>query len=132
MNEITKPDEAVPVRDLGSRLRAARESKGLTLEELADQMCLLPSVVRDLEKEDYTKFDALIYVTGYLRLYSRLVQVDEREILSLFYKNPINRTDKVIVENKLSISSRLRISPLLFMVVLVTLALLIGLLYLGQ
>jgi cytoskeleton protein RodZ len=132
MNEITKPDEAVPVRDLGSRLRAARESKGLTLEELADQMCLLPSVVRDLEKEDYTKFDALIYVTGYLRLYSRLVQVDEREILSLFYKNPINRADKVIVENKLSISSRLRISPLLFMVVLVTLALLIGLLYLGQ
>ena len=132
MNGAKKNDEPLPAKDLGLRLRSAREAKGLTIEELADQMRLIPSVIKDLEECDYAKFDAIVYVTGYLRLYSKLVQIDERETLSLFYKDPINRVEKGLIKNKSSNHSSPRINPLLFAAVMGLAALLVGFLYLDR
>jgi len=81
------------VLSLGQRLINAREAKGLSLEELASQMNLIPVVVDNLEKELFNTFEAKVYITGYLRLYCKLVGLDPNEAIALYYRDPVNRTE---------------------------------------
>jgi len=81
------------VLSLGQRLINAREVKGLSLEELANQMNLIPEVVNNLEKELFDTFEAKVYITGYLRLYCKLVGLDANEAVALYYRDPANRTE---------------------------------------
>ena len=73
--------------------RSAREAKGLSLEELANQMNLIPEMVENLEKELFNSFEAKVYITGYLRLYCKLVGLDANEAIALYYRDPANRTE---------------------------------------
>lgn len=88
---------------LGQRLINAREEKGLSLEELANQMNLIPEVVDNLEKELFNTFEAKVYITGYLRLYCKLVGLDANEAIALYYRDPLNRAEAL---NKESITSQ--------------------------
>ncbi|MGA9422582.1 MAG: RodZ domain-containing protein [Rhodanobacteraceae bacterium] len=62
-------------RSLGARLRAARECKGLTLEEAAALLKLPIRLLARLEDDDYSKVDHGVYLRGYLTSYARLVDV---------------------------------------------------------
>ncbi len=57
----------------GPGLRAAREARNVSLEEVAKQLRIDVTLVRALEEDDYSKFAAPIYVTGYLRGYARML-----------------------------------------------------------
>lgn len=65
---------------LGDRLRAAREAKGLSIEEVAEKMRLKKIQVADLEKDKYTSFPAAVYAKGALRNYADLLGVDLKNI----------------------------------------------------
>ncbi|MFZ8952139.1 MAG: helix-turn-helix domain-containing protein [Gammaproteobacteria bacterium] len=88
-----KEENIEEVLSLGQRLINAREAKGLSLEELASQMNLIPVVVDNLEKELFNTFEAKVYITGYLRLYCKLVGLDPNEAIALYYRDPVNRTE---------------------------------------
>lgn len=119
-----KNQENKKILKLGQRLKAAREAKGLTVEQLAGQMNLPSLKVTALEEDDYDKFEASIYVTGILRLYCRLVQMDEGETIALFYKDPSNRTDKEVkITNSLS-DSGMKLSPLMVLGLLIAVVIL--------
>jgi len=119
-----KNQENKKILKLGQRLKAAREAKGLTVEQLAGQMNLSSLKLTALEEDDYDKFEASIYVTGILRLYCRLVQMDEGEAIALFYKDPSNRTDKEVkITNSLS-DSGMKQSPLMVLGLLIAVVIL--------
>jgi len=119
-----KNQENKKILKLGQRLKAAREAKGLTVEQLAGQMNLSSLKLTALEEDDYDKFEASIYVTGILRLYCRLVQMDEGETIALFYKDPSNRTDKEVkITNSLS-DSGMKLSPLMVLGLLIAVVIL--------
>ena len=64
----------------GSRLRAAREARGLDIETCGQALRLPVRVLRQLESGDYAGIDYQVYLAGYLTKYGRYVGVDEAAI----------------------------------------------------
>lgn len=74
------PDPGGP----GAALREARESAGLTIEQVADKLHLLQSVVSSLENDCYDRIRGETFVRGYLRNYARLLGIDDDEIVGRY------------------------------------------------
>lgn len=60
---------------LSQRLRAAREAKGLSREEMARRMRVSPSVIQDIENDQWQRLGAAVYVRGHLTSYARSLGV---------------------------------------------------------
>jgi cytoskeleton protein RodZ len=65
---------------LGSRLRAARELRGVDVEACAHALRLPTRVVRQLEGNDYSGIDYQVYLEGYLTKYARYLGLDEAQV----------------------------------------------------
>jgi cytoskeleton protein RodZ len=72
----------------GSLLRAARERRGLTLEECAVSLRARAGQIGAMERGDLSGFGGDIYARGFLRSYARLVGVDPEEVLGLHGNDP--------------------------------------------
>ena len=72
----------------GARLRAARESHGLTAVQAAERLHFDAKIVEALEAEDFAALGADVYVRGYLRHYSELVDESPEEVLALYGHTP--------------------------------------------
>lgn len=69
---------------IGTRLRAARESKGLTILQAAEKMHLDPRILDALEAEDFAALGAAVYARGHLRHYAELVGEQPLELQELY------------------------------------------------
>jgi len=54
----------------------------MSVEQVADKLHLLQSVVSSLEKDCYDRIRGETFVRGYLRNYARLLGVDAEDVLS--------------------------------------------------
>jgi cytoskeletal protein RodZ len=64
----------------GDRLRAAREAKGLSLEELASQTRIPLRHLQSLEQGDWSRLPAPTYTIGFAKSYASAVDLDRNEI----------------------------------------------------
>lgn len=62
---------------IGLRLRATREKVGLTQEQVGQQLRLPVAVVEAMEREDWQRLGAPVYVRSYLGSYLRLLGLPE-------------------------------------------------------
>jgi cytoskeleton protein RodZ len=69
---------------IGSRLRAAREKKGLTVLQAAEKMHVDPRMLESLESEDFAALGAAVYVKGHMRHYAELVGEQPGELQELY------------------------------------------------
>ena len=74
--ELVEPD----VPTVGERLRAAREEKGLSLEDVAAQTRIPQRHLESLENSDWDKLPAPTYTTGFAKSYATAVGLDRTEI----------------------------------------------------
>jgi cytoskeletal protein RodZ len=65
---------------VGERLRAAREEKGLSLEDIAAQTRIPQRHLESLETADWDKLPAPTYTTGFAKSYASAVGLDRSEI----------------------------------------------------
>jgi cytoskeletal protein RodZ len=65
---------------VGERLRAAREEKGLSLEDIAAQTRIPQRHLESLEVADWDKLPAPTYTTGFAKSYATAVGLDRTEI----------------------------------------------------
>lgn len=68
----------------GEILAQAREEKGLSRIRVSELLGLTQSVIRDIELCRFDKFPSGIYVRGYIRNYSKLVEADLEEVLAAY------------------------------------------------
>ncbi len=68
------------VTTVGQRLRAAREEKGLTLEDVAAQTRIPRRHLESLENSDWQRLPAPTYTTGFAKSYASSVGLDRAEI----------------------------------------------------
>lgn len=66
----------------GALLRAARESAGLSLDAVAQQLKLAPRQVKALEDDDFALLPGRTFVRGFVRNYARLVRLDADAVLA--------------------------------------------------
>ena len=62
---------------IGARLKAAREARGMSRQDLAQRLRLDEHVIEALETDDLERLPAPTFVRGYMRNYARLVGLDE-------------------------------------------------------
>jgi cytoskeleton protein RodZ len=68
----------------GLLLRAAREARGLAIEEVADRMRLNVALVLAMEEDRLGLLGAPVFARGHLRNYALLVGAPEREVMAAF------------------------------------------------
>ena len=69
---------------LGERFRAAREARGLTLSDVAEQIRIRSVYLAAIEDENWTAIGAPVYVRGFLRTYARFLGLDPEESVAAF------------------------------------------------
>ena len=60
--------ETPKVSGLGLELKRGREAKGYTVERIADELHLRPSIVTAMEEENYELLPADIFLKGYMTI----------------------------------------------------------------
>src|SRR5881275_2596926 len=65
---------------VGERLRAAREEKGLSLDDIAAQTRIPRRHLESIEKADWEALPAPTYTTGFAKSYASAVGLDRTEI----------------------------------------------------
>jgi len=83
----------------GEKLRQARESQKRSVEQMAERMKLEPSVIVALEDSDFGHLPAPIFVVGYLRNYSRLLNIPSDPLVEAYQLLVVDR-EPVLAESK--------------------------------
>ncbi|HEX8637653.1 MAG TPA: helix-turn-helix domain-containing protein [Pyrinomonadaceae bacterium] len=66
---------------LGEKLRQAREERGVTITEVAEQTRISPHYIELIEMDDYRTLPGGIFNKGFIKSYAKYVGVDESEAL---------------------------------------------------
>lgn len=83
-----------PADNGGRRLRIARQSRGMTQEHVAEELHLNPAIIEALEREDYKFLPEPVFVTGYIRKYANLLDLDPKPLVAAYGAPPVRaRTD---------------------------------------
>jgi cytoskeletal protein RodZ len=69
---------------LGEFLRGARESAGLSIDELADSTSIRPGLLRELEKNNFVHCGGDTYARGHLRNIAPKISVDAQTLVDLY------------------------------------------------
>ena len=67
---------------IGDRLRAAREVKGLTLEQVAAQTRIPQRHLQTIETGDFSQLPGRTYAVGFVRTYAKTVGLDQDEAVA--------------------------------------------------
>ncbi|HEY0413501.1 MAG TPA: helix-turn-helix domain-containing protein [Allosphingosinicella sp.] len=76
----TQQDLAGPSATVGERLRAAREEKGLSLEDVARQTRIPIRHLEHIERSEWDAMPAVTYSVGFARSYANVVGLDGTEV----------------------------------------------------
>lgn len=99
-NQQNTPHNTEAAKALGNELRQLREQQGIGIGEIAGRLKLSAEQIQDLENGDYSGFSGLVFATGFLRSYARLLKMDEQEISGRL-KNIVPQTaDHVYAVNR--------------------------------
>src|SRR5271163_5002810 len=67
---------------VAEQLRAAREAKNLTVQQVADATKIRTDHVRALEEGNFTVFSATVYIRGSVKIYAKFLKLDEAKLLA--------------------------------------------------
>lgn len=84
---------------LGEKLRQAREERGFTLSEVAEQTRISPLYLECIENDDYSKLPGGIFNKGFVKSYAKFVGINEQEALSdysaIMARNEMSEADEL-------------------------------------
>jgi cytoskeleton protein RodZ len=66
---------------LGEKLRQAREARGISVSEVAEQTRISPLYISSIEKDDYKPLPGGIFNKGFVKSYAKFIGIDEHEAL---------------------------------------------------
>jgi cytoskeletal protein RodZ len=78
---------------VAEQLRAAREAKKLTVQQVADATKIRTDHLRALEEGNFSVFSAPIYIRGSVKNYATLLKLDVPQIMAALDAE-LNRTEK--------------------------------------
>jgi cytoskeletal protein RodZ len=82
---------------LGDEIRGVRYRKGLSVEQVANDLKLKPAYIDAIENNDLKVFPSRAFISGYVRSYAKYLDLDADQILKRFYKE--NKIQTTIPQN---------------------------------
>ena len=68
---------------LGEEFRSAREARGLTLSDVAEQIHIRSVYLNAIENEEWAAIGAPVYVRGFIRTYARFLGLEAEDELAV-------------------------------------------------
>ncbi len=92
----------------GTMLREARESKGLSLSDMAAMTRIPKTMLSHLESDRFEEYEAEVFVRGHLRNYARELRLDPEAILHAYERvtGKLQNSPKVEERKRISLRSR--------------------------
>jgi cytoskeletal protein RodZ len=72
------------IEGLGKKFQAAREARGLSLDEAARLTKIRQSRLSEIEADDFSNFPSLAYAKGFLQIYGKFLDIDVSPYLDAF------------------------------------------------
>ena len=67
---------------LGEKLRQAREERGISIAEVAEQTRISPYYIESIERDDYKPLPGGIFNKGFVKSFAKYVNIDEQQALA--------------------------------------------------
>ncbi len=90
---------------LGEFLQGARESAGLSIDELAERTSIRSGLLREIEKNNFSHCGGDTYARGHLRNIAPIISVDPQTLIDLYNKEHSSEVRKIhdmLVENNVA------------------------------
>lgn len=83
------------MNEIGEKLREARESHGVSIEEAAEDLKIRPSQLKNLEEGNIKEFKDIFYVKFFIRDYAKYLGLDGEKILDDFNEFLFDYTSRI-------------------------------------
>ena len=80
---ITDAQTTEPPRGIGAQLRAAREERGLSLEQVASETRIPQRHLVAIEAGDFGQLPGRTYAVGFSRTYAKTVGLDQDDVAAI-------------------------------------------------
>ncbi len=83
------------MNEIGEKLREARESHGVSIEEAAEDLKIRPSQLKNLEEGNIKEFKDIFYVKFFIRDYAKYLGLNGEKILDDFNEFLFDYTSRI-------------------------------------
>ena len=83
------------MNEIGEKLREARESHGVSIEEAAEDLKIRPTQLKNLEDGNIKEFKDIFYVKFFVRDYAKYLGLDGEKILDDFNEFLFDYTSRI-------------------------------------
>lgn len=90
-----EPDMKPKEFSVGNALKTAREDRSYSLAYVAAQTLLHEKVVTALEADDYAQLPSAVFVSGYIRTYAKVLEIDPQPLLDAYKKTTLLQQEEV-------------------------------------
>ena len=87
------------MKEIGERLKEARESMGITIEEASNDLKLRPSQIEKIEEGNSDAFKDVFYLKEFIKAYSKYLGLDYDEMVEEFNEYLFDFTSKISIED---------------------------------
>lgn len=87
------------MKEIGEKLKDARESMGISIEEAAEDLKLRPSQLEDIEEGNREAFKDIFYLKYFIRDYAKYLGLDYEAIVEDFNEFVFDYTSKISLED---------------------------------
>lgn len=123
LSKQTEQKEVNPPTSLGQTLRAKREKKKLSIEDVARKLCIKEVYINALEEGHYYAFPSRVYGIGFLRSYAKFLGLDSDLMVAEFHAETSDLKeaplDMPIIEKHLALPSKKTLALLGLIILLV-------------
>lgn len=88
-------NRGVILNEIGEKLREARESHGVSIEEAAEDLKIRPTQLKNLEEGNIKEFKDIFYVKFFVRDYAKYLGLDGEKILDDFNEFLFDYTSRI-------------------------------------
>ncbi len=85
---------------LGEKLRQAREERGISLSDVAEQTRISGQYIESIENDDYRSLPGGIFNKGFVKSFAKYVGLDEQEALQDYANLTANQSSQVADDTK--------------------------------
>lgn len=86
------------MKEIGEKLKNARESMGITIEEAAQDLKLRPAQLENIEDGNKDEFKDVFYLKMFIKNYSKYLGLDYEEMVEEFNEYLFDFTSKISID----------------------------------
>ena len=87
------------MKEIGDKLREAREKMEITIEEASEDLKVEPSIIEKIESGDKESFKNVLYLKYYIRDYAKYLGLNSDELVEEFNEYLFDYTSKISIDD---------------------------------